>query len=125
MKDLCYIDILALYDSSREARKKFPSAMAWFSAMETKIGPQRAAPGGYLIRSRQGTSIGMFLMFDEMSWTSLPENGRRFTWGETAIKLTNNPTLEAIQINFLDIAVDCKGVTVAHLPQAQNRLTVA
>lgn len=122
MKDeLCYIDILALYDSSREARKKFPTAMTWFNAMETKLGPKRAAPGGYLIRSRQSTSIGMFLMQDELSWSSLPESGRRFTWEETAIKLTNNPALEAIQINFLDCAIDCKGNTVAHLPQLQKQ----
>lgn len=115
MKDLRYIDILALFGSSREARAKFSSAMAWFHTMEHKIGPQHQAPGGYLIRGRQGVCRGMFLMADEMGWNSLPERAKRFTWGETAIKLTNNPTLEAIQINYLDIAVDCHGETVALL----------
>jgi len=123
MKEMAYIDILALFENSREARAKFPSAMAWFITMENKLGPQHQAPGGYLIRGREGVSTGMFLMSSEMGWNSLPERAGRFSWSETAIRLTNNPTLEAIQINYLDIAIDCHGDTVALLTRLPEQKT--
>jgi len=81
--------------------------------MERMLGPDDPRElKGFLIRGRRGNIKGLYLMADCSSWSSSPFDAKRWTWGETAVRITNNPMLEAIRINNLDIAIDYKGRSV-------------
>jgi hypothetical protein len=88
------------------------TVMEWARHMEDMLGPDDCK---FLIRSRESHLLGMFLQ--EGQWLFVPnaKEAGRFDWGETAVRITNNPKLEAIRINYLNIAVDNKQRTVAIL----------
>lgn len=103
---LNYIEILSLYDQCHgPSQAREISAGQWAAKMERKLGPDDVK---FLIRGHQSFTSGMFLMSDSGSWIGNPRRAGQFSWGETAIKLTNRPSLEAIRIGQDNIAIDYK-----------------
>ena len=81
----------------------------WAKRMETLLGPDDCT---FIIRTREHHLNGMFLQNGRWEWVPAAREATQYTWGEVAVKCTNNRKLEAIRINDRGIAVDSKGVAV-------------
>lgn len=117
MRNLSYAELIQLYNECHgPSGTPGTHVMKWAVKMERMLGPDDPRElKGFLIRGRIGNVKGLYLHGDCQTWSSSPCDGQRWTWGETAVRITNSRTLEAIRINNLDIAIDYKGRTIAIL----------
>lgn len=114
MRSFSQQELIRLYDECHgPSGTPGTHVMQWAVRMERKLGPDDPRElKGFLIRGRQGSFNGLYLHADSLTWSASPFPAKKWSWGETAIKITNNPMLEAIRINELDVAVDSKGRAV-------------
>lgn len=104
-----------------------PSVIQWAHTMEFKLGPNTCR--GFIIRNREVCIGGLFLGADAGVWTSDLDAAILISWGEAAVRITNNPKLEAIRIDHQGKAIDYKGILVGimkekplYVPEYVNNL---
>lgn len=112
MRQLSYAQICQLYSECHGPSGTVDThAMQWAIRMERMIGPDNCK--GFVIRGRVHLISGLYLMNDQGNWCGVPCNAKLFTWGETAVKITNNPKLEAIRVDHDNMVKDCRGRTIS------------
>jgi hypothetical protein len=70
---------------------------------------------GFLIRTRDSYMTGMFL--NEGNFVPFPKHAKLYSWGDTAVRITNNKKLEAIRVNDKGVAIDCKGNVIGKIDE--------
>lgn len=89
------------------------SVHAWEMRMMDLLGPDDCQ---FIIRSFSGAVRGLFIMSghgEAWHFHADPKLAERFSWGEAAVRCSNNRTLEAIRIINQTEAVDSKGKTIS------------
>jgi hypothetical protein len=106
MKQLSYAQICQLFAECHSPSEASDThAMQWAKKMEWMLGPDDCK--GFIIRGD-----GMYLLGDNLTWCGSPSLAKLFTWGETAVRISNNPKLEAIRVGNDNTAKDYKGIVV-------------
>lgn len=117
--DKTYQQWVVLYVMCHGAKhdRNHPSVMSWAKHMEDMLGPNNCK--GFIIRTLECGLKGMFLSDGKNMWVPWPREGTLYSWEETAVKITNNPKLEAIRVDHRGVAQDSTGLIVGIIRNIQ------
>lgn len=113
--DKTYQQWVAIYVLCHGAKhdRTHPSVMSWAKHMEDMIGPDTCK--GFIIRTRAPHLKGMFLSDGQNLFVPWPKQATLYTWEQTAVKITNEKTFEAIRVDHKGVAQDSTGLIVGIL----------
>jgi hypothetical protein len=81
----------------------------WISKMIDKLGFDDCQ---FIIRSRAPSTRGWWMAEGLYAFDRDIRKARKLSWGDAAVKVTNNPKLEAIRIVSKNEAIDSKGFSI-------------
>lgn len=107
-----YEEWACLWDSCHSPKdvKDYSTVMSWAKWVESMIGPDNCI--GFLIRDRRSHLKDLFLSDGINLFVEFVYQATIYTWNDTAVKITNRRSLEAIRIDKNGVAQDSTGLII-------------